>query len=141
MRRPSKPSLHPATRGAAKAGKPHRDLERAFGTLQGRLPQELRLRGLATMAAANTYLREVFMADFNALFGVAASQEGSAFIAYAGPALADTLYVQEDRQVGRDKCVSWHRRALQIPQQAHRHHYVRATVSVRHPPRCQLGDL
>lgn len=119
------PSYSPEARGR---------MERAFGTLQGRLPQELRLRGLATVAAADTYLREVFMADFNARFGVAASEEGSAFIAYAGPALADTLCVQEDRQVGRDNCVSWHGRALQIPQQAHRHHYVRATVSVRHYP-------
>jgi len=114
-------------------------MERAFGTLQGRLPQELRLRGLATMAAANTYLHEVFMVDFNARFGVATSEEGSAFIAYAGPALADTLCVQEDRRVGRDNCVSWQGRALQIPQQAHRHHYVRATVSVRHYPDASLA--
>ena len=124
------PSYAPEARGR---------MERAFGTLQGRLPQELRLRGLAMMAAANTYLREVFMADFNARFGVAASEAGSAFIADAGPALADTPCVQEDRRVGRDNCVSWRGRALQIPQQAHRHHDVRATVSVRHDPDASLA--
>ena len=51
-------------------------MERAFGTLQGRLPQELRIRELATAEAANVHLRDVFMADFNARFGVAASEAG-----------------------------------------------------------------
>ena len=35
-------------------------MERAFGTLQGRLPQELRVRGVTSMAAANLYLRDTF---------------------------------------------------------------------------------
>jgi hypothetical protein len=35
--------------------------ERMFGTLQGRLPQELRSAGITTMEAANRYLREVFL--------------------------------------------------------------------------------
>ncbi len=109
-------------------------MERAFGTLQGRLPQELRLHGLRTMAAANVYLRDVFMADFNTRFGVEQVEPGTAFVAYVGPALADTLCVQEDRQVGRDNCVSWRGRSLQIPQQTHRHHYVRASIRVHEYP-------
>ena len=83
------PSYSPEARGR---------MERAFGTLQGRLPQELRVRGLASMADANRYLREVFMADFNARFGVPAAEAGTAFVGHAGPDLADTLCVQEDRQ-------------------------------------------
>jgi hypothetical protein len=100
-------------------------MERAFGTLQGRVPQELRLHGLTSMAAANVYLREVFMAGFNARFGVTAAEPGTAFVAYAGGegGLEDTLCQQADRQVGRDNCVSWHGKSLQIPAQAHRHHY------------------
>ncbi|MEA3104863.1 MAG: hypothetical protein QOF74_9103, partial [Caballeronia mineralivorans] len=86
-------------------------MERAFGTLQGRVPQELRIRGLATAEAANLYLRDVFMAVFNARFGVTASVEGSGFIPYVGAALEDTLCLQEDRQVGRDNCVSWRAKA------------------------------
>ena len=124
------PSYSPEARGR---------MERAFGTLQGRLPQELRVRGLTTVSAANVYLRDVFMADFNARFGVAAAEAGTAYVAYAGPDLADTLCVQEDRQVGRDNCVSWRSRSLQIPQQAHRHHYVRATVRVHEQPDGQLA--
>ena len=34
--------------------------ERMFGTLQKRLPQELRLAGIATMAEANRFLEELF---------------------------------------------------------------------------------
>ena len=109
-------------------------MERAFGTLQGRLPQELRVRGLSSMAAANQYPRDTFMAEFNGRFGVPAAEVGTAFVAYAGPDLADTLCVQEDRQVGRDNRVAWHGRSLRIPQQAHRHHYVRATVRVHEYP-------
>ena len=114
-------------------------MERAFGTLQGRVPQELRVRGLATMGAANAYLREVFMADFNARFGVAAAEAGTAFVAYAGAALDDTLCLQEERRVGRDNCVSWRTKSLQIPQQSHRHHYVRATVRVHEYPDGRLA--
>ena len=124
------PSYSPEARGR---------MERAFGTLQGRLPQELRLHGLTTMAAANAYLRDVFMADFNARFGVAAAEAGTAYVAYAGPPLADTLCRQEDRQVGRDNCVSWYGKSLQIPKQSHRHHYVRATLRVHEYPDRRLA--
>jgi hypothetical protein len=44
-------------------------MERAFGTLQGRLPQALRLAGITTVAAANVYLREVYVPGHNARFG------------------------------------------------------------------------
>ena len=46
-------------------------VERAFGTLQDRLVKELRLAGIATMAAANEWLPG-FIADYNARFGHAA---------------------------------------------------------------------
>lgn len=124
------PSYSPEARGR---------MERAFGTLQGRLPQELRLHGLATMAAANVYLRDVFMAAFNARFGVAAAEPGTAFVAYAGGPLEDILCQQLDRQVGRDNCVSWRGKSLQIPPQAHRHHYVRATIRVHQYPDGRLA--
>ena len=85
------------------------------------------------------YLREVFLPDFNARFGVAPAEAGTAFVAYAGPVLENTLCVQEDRQVGRDNCVSWRGKSLQIPQQAHRHHYVRATIRVHEYPDGRLA--
>jgi len=39
--------------------------ERAFGTMQGRLPQELRHNGITDYAATNRYLDQHFIADFN----------------------------------------------------------------------------
>ena len=106
-------------------------MERAFGTLQGGIPQELRVRGYATAAAAKVYLQDVFMPDFNARFGVKPSDDGSADIAYVGAALEDTLCLQEDRQVGNDNTVVFHKLRLQIPPSPLRAHFVRSTVKVR----------
>ena len=57
--------------------------ERAFRTLQDRLPKELKLAGISTVEAANVWLRETYMAEHNARFAIAAEQEGSAFVADA----------------------------------------------------------
>jgi len=119
------PSYSPEARGR---------VERAFGTLQGRLPQELGLARIGTVAAANRYLRDRFIPDYNARFAHEPAEAGSAFVPYVGRPLEDVLCVQEDRQVGRDNCVVWKGRALQIPPQPHRHHYVRATVRVHEYP-------
>ena len=109
-------------------------MERVFGTLQKRLPQELRLARIKTVAAANRYLKERFVPDYNARFAVPAAEPGSAFVPYVGRPLADVLCLQEDRVVGADNCVSYKRRSLQIPPQRHRQHYVRATVRVHEYP-------
>jgi len=50
------PAYSPQARGRS---------ERGFGTWQGRLPQELRLRGLTTIEAANQFLREHYISEFN----------------------------------------------------------------------------
>lgn len=109
-------------------------MERVFGTLQKRLPQELRLARIKTVAAANRYLKERFVPDYNARFGVPAAEPGSAFVPYAGRPIEDVLCIQDDRVVGADNCVTWNRRSLQIPPQRHRRHYVRATVRVHEYP-------
>jgi hypothetical protein len=124
------PSYSPQARGR---------MERAFGTLQNRLPQELRLARIRTAAAANRYLKDRFVPDYNARFAVEAAEPGTAFVPYVGRPLADVLCVQEDRVVGADNCVSWRRRSLQIPPQRHRQHYVRATVRVHEYPDGRLA--
>jgi len=50
--------------------------ERVWGTLQGRLPQELRRANAVTYDAANRYLRKTFVPAFNRQFGVAATAQG-----------------------------------------------------------------
>jgi hypothetical protein len=109
-------------------------MERAFGTLQKRLAQELRLARIKTVAGANRYLKERFVPDYNARFGVPAAEPGSAFVPYVGRPIEDVLCIQEGRVVGADNCVVWNRRSLQIPPQRHRRHYVRATVRVHEYP-------
>jgi len=119
--------------------------ERMFGTLQNRLPQELALAGITEMAAANRFLKEVFLPAHNARFARPAEDTGSAFVAFAGD-LAEILCVQADRVVGNDNTVRYKRLSLQIPADRHRHHYVKAkvvvheypdgTLAVFHGPRC-----
>ena len=115
------PSYSPEARGR---------MERLFGTLQGRLPQELRIAAITTVEAANRYLREVFIPRFNARFAVTPAEPGTAFVPYVGRPLEDILCIQEERQVGRDNCVRYKGLVLQIPEQRHRHHFVKATVRV-----------
>ena len=114
-------------------------MERVFGTLQNRLPPELRLAAITTVEAANRYLKEQFVPDYNARFAVPAAEDGSAFIPYAGRPLEDILCIQESRQVGRDNCVIWKGLCLQIPPQRHRHHYVKAIVRVHEYPDGQFA--
>jgi transposase len=120
--------------------------ERLFQTLQDRLPKELALNGIATVQAANVFLRDVYIAAHNARFAVKAEQQGSAFVAIPGVDLHEILCVQEERQVGQDNCVSFNRLKLQIPASPLRAHFVKANVKVRqyadgshaifHGPRC-----
>ena len=119
--------------------------ERKFGTLQKRLPQELRLAGITTMEDANRYLKEVFWPAHNQRFARPAEAAGSAFVAFAGE-LADILSLQQERVVAGDNTVRYQGLVLQIPADRHRHHYVKAhvrvheypdaTLAVFHGPRC-----
>ena len=108
--------------------------ERLFGTLQDRLPKELALGGITTLAAANRWLREVYIGEHNARFAVPAEQEGSAFVADPSGAWRDILCIQEDRRVGNDNTVKWRRLSLQLPPSRLRPHFVKATVRVHEYP-------
>ena len=119
------PAYSPEARGRS---------ERMFGTLQKRLPQELRINGITTMDAANRFLRDAYMPQHNRRFAVAAEEPGQAFVPWAGAALADILCVQEERTVGNDNTVRYQCLALQIPEDRHRHHYVKAKVWVHRYP-------
>ena len=107
--------------------------ERMFGTLQKRLPQELRLAGITTMAAANRFLKETYLPRHNARFAGMPEDDGSAFVPFAGN-LDDILCGHDERIVGNDNTVRYRGRVLQIPEQAHRRHFVKATVRVHAYP-------
>jgi transposase len=104
--------------------------ERAFGTIQGRLPQELRKAGIETYEQANVYLQDRFISDFNRRFTVAPAQPESAFTPLTGVDLELLLSAQHERIVRNDNTVSFRRTILQIPQDAHRLHFVRCPVVV-----------
>jgi transposase len=120
--------------------------ERAFGTLQDRLCKELALAGIATVEAANRFIREVYLPDHNARFAAAPEQTESAFVADRGGAHLDILCIQETRVVGNDNCVRYRGMALQIPPSPIRPHFVKVrvrvhdypdgTLAVFHGPRC-----
>ncbi len=130
------PAYSPEARGRS---------ERMFGTLQKRLPQELRLAGITDMAQANRFLKERYLPGHNARFAVPPEAEGSAFVPFAG-ALDDILCVQQERTVSNDNTVRYKRLVLAIPPDRHRRHYVKArvrvheypdrTLAVFHGPRC-----
>jgi transposase len=105
------PAYSPQARGRS---------ERNFGTWQGRLPQELRLRGITTVEEANGFLREHYIAEFNARFQVAAAERGSAFVPCRRRDLDLVFALQFERTVNRDNTVRFQDLTLQIERQSWR---------------------
>ena len=121
------PAYSPEARGRS---------ERTFGTLQGRLPKELRLFGISDIAEANRYIREIYLPMHNCLFARAPQvPDESGFVKVRDPdALADVLCVHQNRVVARDNTISYESRSLQLPQSSARPHYVKANVRVHEYP-------
>ncbi|MGQ0523693.1 MAG: ISNCY family transposase [Betaproteobacteria bacterium] len=119
------PAYSPQARGRS---------ERLFKTLQDRLPKELALAGSSTMAAANRFLQRTYLAAHNRRFRIAPADHGSAFVPFIGQGLADILCVQHTRIVANDNTVRYNSLVLQIPQDTHRCHYVKATVHIHEYP-------
>jgi Helix-turn-helix domain len=99
------PAYSPQARGRS---------ERNFSTWQGRLPQELRLHGIHTLEAANRFLREHYIAEFNRRFQVPAREHGSAFVRRCSKDLDLIFALQYQRTVNRDNTVSIQNLQLQI---------------------------
>jgi len=131
------PAYSPEARGRS---------ERNFSTWQGRLPQELRRRQLRTLEAANRFLREDYMAEFNHRFQVAPKQRGSAFVPCRMRDLERIFSLQFERSVNRDNTVSFQNLSLQIERVRWRatlvgcqvtvHQHLNGTLSLTHGPHC-----
>lgn len=113
--------------------------ERAFGTCQGRLPQELRLEGITSYEQANVYLNKTFWPKFNKLFTVKPEQAETAFVPLAGLNLKLLLSIQQERIVRNDNTVTYKNVILQIAEQPERIHFVRCPVTVHEFPDGTLG--
>jgi transposase len=99
------PAYSPQARGRS---------ERGFGTWQGRLPQELRLRGLTTIDGANQFLRAHYISEFNQRFMVKAAERGTAFVPLKRKDLDLVFSLQHERVVARDNTVSFAQRSWQL---------------------------
>src|SRR6478752_1296979 len=131
------PAYSPQARGRS---------ERNFSTWQGRLPQELRLHQITNVEAANGFLREHYMAEFNRRFQRAAAQPGSAFLPCRKRDLNLIFSLQFERTVNRDNTVSFQNLSLQIERvrwraslagcQAVVHQHLDGTLSLTHGPHC-----
>jgi hypothetical protein len=113
--------------------------ERMFGTLQNRLPQELRLKDITDIEQANRFLLEEYLFEHNKRFALPAAEQDSAFVPWIGDGLGDVLTIQEERTVGNDNTVMYKKLSLQIPADKHRYHYVKARVRVHEYPDGKLA--
>ena len=103
------PAYSPQARGRS---------ERSFRTWQGRLPQELRLRGISTVEAANLFLKTSYIREFNRKFAVVSAEPGStAFVPCTRDDLDQVFSIQAERTVGRDNTVKYRNLVLQIDRQ------------------------
>jgi hypothetical protein len=104
--------------------------ERNFGTWQGRLPQELRVRGIKDLAQANEFLRNEYVAEFNSRFIVTATQKGSAFVRARRKDLDWIFSVQHERTVNNDNTFTLENRVFQLDKTRWRNTLAGQTVMV-----------
>jgi len=119
------PAYSPEARGRS---------ERMFGTLQDRLPKELKLAGIDTIEAANRFIREVYVPAHNARFARAPQITESAFVTADPTVLIEILCIEQERIVARDNTITHAGRRLQLPPSPLRPHYVKASVKLREYP-------
>lgn len=117
------PAYSPQARGRS---------ERLNRTFQDRLVNELRVAGIRTLEAANAYLREAFLPQYNATFARVPRDPASAFVPLGAVDLDTILCHEDERVVGRDNTVTLGRQVLQIAPQPGRRTCAGLRVTVRH---------
>lgn len=102
------PSYSPQARGRS---------ERAHGTLQGRLVNELKRARIDSIDAANHYIRERYMPVHNAEFSRQPADPTSAFVPLGDTDLESIFYEAAERTVGKDNTLTYQGVRLQIAPQ------------------------
>ena len=103
--------------------------ERSYGTIQGRLPQEMRAAGVRTVDQANDYLAK-YIVQHNEKFCVKAAEVGTAFVPHHGTDLNKIFSKHHERVVSNDNTVSFGRLRLQIQRQTFRFSMAKCRVLV-----------
>lgn len=105
--------------------------ERMFETLQGRIPQELRIAGVKTMEEANKYIREKILPKYRKKFAIEPKLSGTAFTPVpAGIDLNKVFAIQTERTVSNDNTVSYKNMKLQIEENKLRVSFAQCKVTV-----------
>ncbi|MFC1808002.1 ISNCY family transposase [Candidatus Omnitrophota bacterium] len=116
------PAYSPEARGRS---------EREFRTLQGRIPNELKLHGIKTLEEANRFLRGSYIKELNKRFMVLPEESGSAFIPVAKHINLDLIFsIKEQRSVNPDNTISFKRHILQIDKSPLRISFAKCKVMV-----------
>ena len=89
-------------------------VERANGTLQDRLVKAMRLAGVSDIKGANRFLDETFLAEFDGKFSARARLKSDAHRAVGEAELTREMSEHHERAVGRDWCVQWRGKLVQI---------------------------
>lgn len=105
-------------------------IERLWETWQGRLPMELRLKGIDTWDAANEFLNTTWLPFHNSTWSVAPQCPESAFVPYNGQDLDRIFALHHSRVVGNDNCVQFANLKLQIPQCHLRYSFAKCQVTL-----------
>jgi transposase len=116
------PAYSPQARGRS---------ERLNRTFQDRLVNELRVAQITTLPAANAYLRDRFVPDYNATFSCAPADSASAFVALGTVDLDQILCHQEERIVMQDNTIAFEGRIFQIARQPGRRSCAGLKVVIR----------
>jgi hypothetical protein len=94
-------------------------VERMNGTLQDRLVKALRRAKISDLEAANRFLDDTFLTEFNARFEVAAvGAEDWHRPLSAVTDLSRIVSIQESRVVAKDWTLRWQNHVLQLPREA-----------------------
>jgi transposase len=115
------PAYSPQARGRS---------ERGFGTWQNRLPQELRLAGIHTLEAANQFLRDRYITEFNRRFSKPAAEKAPAFRRCARHDLDEVFSIQTERTVAKDNTVTIRDRHWQLDRTPFRRTLAGCTVTI-----------
>ena len=112
-----------------------------FGTLQGRLPQELSLAGISDIDEANRYIREVYLPMHNEQFAKPPQiAEESALWRYPIRQASPTSCASSrNASSPATNTVTYEGHCLQLPNSPARAHYVKARVKIREYPDGRLA--
>lgn len=105
--------------------------ERLWRTLQGRLPNELKVASVTSYDLANEYLTEKFMPRFNKKFAVAAAVSETAFQPVARGDLDRIFALRFERNVQLDHTIRFNNRLLQLDKPKGHSVLPRRTVQLR----------